>query len=63
MGFEQLYYNRYDLFQISPDIFVEVIRLHELLRVNGNIEGLKQRDLRILIQDYCKNKNTIINVE
>lgn len=41
MGFEQLNFNRYDLLQVDDSMLAEVIKLHELLKINQNIVGLK----------------------
>lgn len=49
MGFEQLNYNRYDLFQVDKDILEEIIKLHEILKVNQNIIGLRYADLKRIL--------------
>lgn len=54
MGFEQLNYNRYDLIQVELEILREVIKLHQMLKKNKNIPGLKSSNIHKIIQEYAK---------
>lgn len=41
MGFEQMNFNKYDLLQVNPTMFEQIIKMHEILRINQNITGIK----------------------
>lgn len=62
MGFEQLNYNRYDLFQVEKEVLQEIIRLHEVLKVNRDIAGLRDSDLRRILNEYCKTNNVELEI-
>lgn len=37
MGFEQLNFNRYDLMLVDKNMFTEIIKMHEILKLNKQI--------------------------
>ncbi len=41
MGFEQMNFNKYDLLQVNQNMFEQIIKMHEILRINQNITGIK----------------------
>jgi hypothetical protein len=41
MGFEQMNFNKYDLLQVNQNMFERIIKMHEILRINQNITGIK----------------------
>jgi hypothetical protein len=50
MNFEQLNYNRYDLFQVNQETLEEILKLHEILKVNENFQGLRHVELVRIIE-------------
>ena len=58
--FEQMNYNRFDLFEASPEIFKKVIFEHQKYSKKGIVKGFKPDEIKSLIFEFNEFAGTTI---